>query len=366
MVEVSENLAGPFAARILGELGADVIKVERPQGGDPARRWGPPNVGDDGAIFAFANRNKRSIVLDLRDDDDRAALRGLAAQADVFIESLRPGALEALGFGYPELAPSNPGLIYASILAYGEEGPLKDLPGYDLLMQAHGGIMATTGPEGGPPVRAGTSIGDIGSALWMAVAILAALQERSASGKGRRLSVSLFDTALCWSGYHLLGYLADGKVPGPLGTGIGMIAPYAAFASSDGSLMIAAGNDGLFRKLCAVLGLDALADTPQFASNAERVRNRDELATRIEGVTRSLPTATLLERLRAGGVPTAPVLAIDEVARDPQTRASGMLVTPEEGSGYPSIGIPIRIDGVRPPTGSPPPRLGEDSPEFSV
>jgi crotonobetainyl-CoA:carnitine CoA-transferase CaiB-like acyl-CoA transferase len=361
VLELAQNLAGPYAAQILAQLGADVVKVERPDGGDAARAWGPPFVGGAGSIFAASNRGKRSVTLDIADAEGRRALRSLTESADVLIEAFRPGAFARLGYDYDTVSGWNPRLIYCSVLAYGEEGPLRELPGYDPLMQAHGGIMSVTGAAGGGPARVGTSLVDMGTGMWLAIAVLAALRERAATGQGTRLSVALYDTALAWNAYHLIGCAETGFVPRPLGSELPMIAPYGAFPTSDGELMIAAGNDGLFRRLCATLGRPDIAAEPRFGTNAERVAQRAALNAALAALTAAHPTAALLERLRAGGVPCAPILDIAEVLAEPQTAASGMVVVQAEDAA--AVPLPIRWHGRRPPVGPPPPAPGEHTDE---
>jgi crotonobetainyl-CoA:carnitine CoA-transferase CaiB-like acyl-CoA transferase len=361
VIDLSQNLAGPYCAQALGDLGADVIKVE-PPGGDPARAWGPPFHDGASTIFRAANRNKRSVVLDLKSDDGRALLWDLIADADVLIQSFRAGAAERLGFGSEQVRARYPGLIYCSVTAYGADGPLRDLPGYDPLMQAHGGLVAVTGhPDA--PARVGTSIIDMGTGLWATIAVLAALRERDRIGVGTHIVTSLFDTALAWNAYHLMGWFADGRNPAPHGTAFALIAPYGAFPCSDGEVMIAAGNDGLFRRLCAALDMDA-ADDPAFASNAARVAGRAAIDARVANATRAWTVDALLERLRAAGVPCAPILDIAAVAVDPQTRASGMLDPSASGADCPDVRAPVRYDGARPAVRRAPPAAGEHDAEI--
>lgn len=361
VADFSENLAGPFCTRILGDLGADVTKVERPGGGDPARRWGPPFWGRDGLIFHVANASKRSLVVDLKADAGREVARRLVERADVLVQSFRAGVIEALGLGCEEVRRRHPALVYCSVTSFGTEGPLRELPGYDPLMQAYAGIMAMTGHPDGPPARAGTSVVDIGTGLWAAVGILAALRERDRTGEGAHVTTSLFDTALTWISYHLLGYVATGEIPERQGTGLGMISPYGAFPTADGSLMIAAGTDGLFGRLCGALGLDSLAGDPRFADNASRVANRSELEERLAAATRRAPTRALEARLREAAVPCAPILGVDEVAREPQTEAAGIFgAVPHPGiEGYRNVALPLRTGGERPEIRRVPPRPGE-------
>jgi crotonobetainyl-CoA:carnitine CoA-transferase CaiB-like acyl-CoA transferase len=364
VVDLSQNLAGPYATQILADLGADVIKVE-PPGGDPARAWGPPFQGDDSPLFQCANRNKRSVVLDLHDDAGREALRRLAEGADVFVQAFRAGVVERLGFDYQSVRALNPAVIYVSVTAFGTDGPLRDQPGYDPLMQAFAGLMSVTGHPDGPPTRVGTSLVDMGTGMWAALGVLAALRRREDDGRGCHVTASLLDTALGWMAYHLQGHAGSGEVPGPMGAGLGMIAPYEAFPATDGHIMIAAGNDATFRRLCGALGLDRLADDARFAANPDRVAHRSELVAAVAERTGEETVASLVARLRAAAVPCAPIQDVGEVASDPQVQATGMLrplAAPLAG-GYLDIAMPVRWDGERTPVERVPPRPGEHTAE---
>jgi crotonobetainyl-CoA:carnitine CoA-transferase CaiB-like acyl-CoA transferase len=360
VLELAQNLAGPYCAWILAGMGASVIKIERPGDGDVARNWGPPFVGGVGTIFAAANRGKRSVALDITTPEGRTALRNLITGADVLIEAFRPGTFRRLGFDYETVRAWNPRILYCSVLAYGEDGPLAGLPGYDPLMQAHAGLMSVTGPADAPPSRVGTSIVDMGTGMWLAMAVLAALRERDRTGRGMRLSTALFDTALAWNAYHLAGCIETGETPLRMGTELPMIAPYGGFPTADGQLMIAAANDGLFRRLCAALGLDHLAGDAAFRDNPSRVAARAVLNGHIAEATARWTTEDLLARLRSAGVPCAPILDAAGVIGDPQTAATGMIV---QDDGPAAMPLPLRWDGVRGGVGAPPPALGEHTAE---
>jgi len=365
VLDLTLNVAGPFCTQILGDLGADVIKVERPGRGDESRAWAPPMWGAESASYLALNRNKRSVALDLKASEVRPILAGLVGAADVLIQSFRPGGAEALGLDAAAARAMNSRLIYCAVTPFGTRGPLRDLPGYDPMMQAYGGLMSLTGYPGQPPTRAGTSLVDMGTGMWAAIAILAALRERDRTGQGVEITTALFDTALAWIPYQLLGYLASGRVPGPQGSGTAIIVPYSAFATADGYLMIAAGTDALFGRLCRALGRPDLAADPRFADNPGRVRHRDALLPALEAETRRLSTAALLERLRAADVTCAPIQTLDAVASDPQTKASEMLV-PTPHPTIPelsTVALPLRWDGVRPTPRRPPPRLGQHTRE---
>ena len=366
VLDVTTSIAGPYCAQILAALGADVVKVERPDTGDDGRAWGPPFWNGEGTMFLSANAGKRSLALSLRDPRGRDALIRLAEQADVFLQSLRPGLAEELGLGPEALRAQNPRLVYCSVGAYGHTGPLAHEPGYDALMQAAGGLISITGEPDRPGVRVGSSLIDQGTGTWAELGILAALLERERTGEGAVVDVSLYETAVGYVGYHVAGYLADGTLPRGEGTRFPMVAPYQVFATRDGELMVAGGNDRLFRAICTVVGLEQLADDPRFRTNPERVRNRDALVALLEERLRTEDTATWRERLTAAGVPAAPVADVREVAESPQTAALGILQHLE----HPRIpdltlaALPLSFDGERARHPKAPPDVGQDSAEI--
>jgi crotonobetainyl-CoA:carnitine CoA-transferase CaiB-like acyl-CoA transferase len=366
VLDLTLNVAGPFCTQILADLGAEVIKIERPGRGDETRAWVPPRWGAESATYLALNRNKRSLALDLKSAEARPILDRLVGASDVLVQSFRPGGAKELGLDAARTRASNPRLIHCSMTAFGTQGPLRDRPGYDPMMQAYAGIMSLTGYPGQPPTRAGTSIVDMGTGMWAAVAILAALRERERTGAGAELTTALFDTALAWIPYQLLGYLGSGELPGPQGSGTFMIVPYQAFPTADGYLMIAAPTDVLFQRLCRALDQPDLAAEPRFADNAGRVRHRADLIGALEAATRRHPTAALLERLRAADVTCAPIQTLEQVAADPQTKASEMLLpTPHPAAPeLITVALPIRWDGARPAVRRPPPRLGEHTREI--
>ncbi len=368
VVDLSLNLAGPYCGQILADLGADVVKVERPGTGDPARAWAPPAWGGDGTLFLAANRGKRSLALELGAPGADEILHRLLEGADVLIQAFRPDVADRFGLTEGALRSRFPALILCTITAFGHEGPDRDRPGYDPLLQAHAGLMSVTGPVGGPPVRVGTSVVDLGAGVWAALGVLAALRARDAQDddpgpegvRGSHVRVSLLDTALAWNAYHLMGAVATGMVPGPMGSGLGMIVPYGAFPAADGSLMIAAANDGLFRRCCRALGVAELAEDPRFSSNPARVAHRIELEGRLARATQTHPRAELEARLRAEGVPCASIRGMDEVAADPAVREGAFRAEPHPGiPGYRGVTPPPTWEGCRTPLRSPPPRVGE-------
>jgi crotonobetainyl-CoA:carnitine CoA-transferase CaiB-like acyl-CoA transferase len=363
VVDLTQNVAGPFCTQILGDMGAEVIKIERPGRGDDARAWAPPFWGEESASFMAFNRNKRSLALDLKREGGLEVLRRLVGRADVFVQSLRAGAITELGLDYPSARTMNPRLVHCSITASGPRGPLANLPGYDPLMQAYAGLMSVNGHPGQEPARVGTSIVDMGTGMWAALGIMAGLRQRESTGRGIEVTTALFDTTLMWVSYQAMGYLGSGEVPQPQGSGTAMIAPYQAFPTADGYAMIGAASDALFTRLAGALDAPELLREPRFADNPSRVRHRAALVDALSARTSTFKTADLLERLRGAGVPSAPILTLDRVLQEPQTQASGMLV----GAAHPrlpdyrSLALPIQWDGRRPGVRRVPPQLGEHS-----
>lgn len=360
VVELGHSVAAPYAGLILAELGARVIKVENPNGGDYARGWGPPFWNDVATPFLSLNRGKQGISVDFTSQEDAQALRSLILdQADMVIQNLRPGILEKFDLTPQALRAQKPDLIWCDIGAFGPTGPLASKPGYDPLAQAATGIMSVTG-EGGdrPPVRVGVSLIDMGAGMWTVIGLLASLIGRQSGGKGAHLSTSLYETGLAWMTIQLAAYEASGEARRPHGSGTAEIVPYQAFQASDGWLMIAAGNDNLFRKLCGALGFAELAMDPQFATNPARVKNRDQLISRISAVAAGYTVAALGKKLDEAGVPNSPLLTVDQVAHHPQTGAVGML-QPSEGQDLRLAGIPLTLNGGRPRARTPAPALGE-------
>jgi len=365
VVDVTTSIAGPYCAEILAALGADVVKIERPDTGDDGRAWGPPFWNGESAMFLSVNAGKRSLAVSLADERGREAVLRLAGRSDVFLQSLRPGLADRLGLGADSLRDRNPQLVYCSIGAYGRTGPLREEPGYDALMQAAGGLISMTGEPGRSGVRVGSSLIDMGTGMWAAMGIVAALLERERTGEGVVVDTSLYETALGYAGYHLVGFLADGTVPTREGTVFPMVAPYQVFPTRDGELMVAGGNDRLFASLCNVVELGELTDDPRFRTNPERVRNREELVRLLSQRFRDQTTVTWLERLIRAGIPAAPVADIADVASAEQTEALGML-QPLAHSSIPDLrlpALPVSFDGERALHRRPPPRLGEHTAE---
>jgi crotonobetainyl-CoA:carnitine CoA-transferase CaiB-like acyl-CoA transferase len=354
VVDVTSSLAGPYCTEILGALGADVVKVEHPERGDEARAWGPAFWEGSSVMFYAANLNKRSLALDLKRGPE--VLLRLVDSAHVFLQSLRPGTAVRLGFGPDELRARNPRLVYCDIGAFGRLGPLRERPGYDPLLQAFGGIMSVTGEPDRPGVRVGASIIDQGTGMWAAIGILAALS----AGGGHTVDVSLFETAVGLLPYQLTAHLAGGPVPGRHGSAFPLIAPYQVFRTGDGDLMIAAGNDGLFARLCDALDMPELATDTRFATNPDRVARRDELAELIQERLGKEPLSGVLARLEQAGVPAAPVNDVGQVARHEQTAALELIQPMPE----PTVALPLSIDGERVRHLRQPPRLGQHTDEI--
>ena len=357
------NLAGPYAGWVLAELGADVIKIERPEG-DDARTWGPPFWNGAATIFHTVNRNKQSISLDLKDPVVAAELRRrIVDEADIVLQNLRPGVADDLGFSAEALISAKPGLIYCNLHAFGARGPMKMRPGYDTLIQAFGGIMSVTGEDAGPPVRAGVSVIDIGAGMWCVIGILTALYRRSMTGQGCVVDTSLFETALGWMSWHAAGFQASLELPGRRATGARGIVPYEAFACADGPLIIAASNDRLFAKLARVLGHSEWLDDDRFSTNPRRVGNRDELIELIKPILIGASRAEWQKKLDEAGVPNSPVQDIAQVLDHPQTVALEIA----QGTGDDSmrlIGLPVSFDGRRPPLRNLAPALGADNDDW--
>jgi crotonobetainyl-CoA:carnitine CoA-transferase CaiB-like acyl-CoA transferase len=362
VIEVGHSVAAPYAGMILGELGAEVIKVENPKGGDPCRGWGPPFTGDTATAFHAFNRAKRSITIDLADPAQIEKLRVLIHdRADVLIHNLKHGALDRYGLSAEVLTAEKPSLVWCNLGAFGSLGPLRDRPGYDPMMQAYGGLMSLLGEDGRPPVRVGVSIIDIATGMWSVIGILAALQERQRTGRGGIVDTSLYETTLAWMTLPISAYLANGEIPTRHGSGIEQIVPYQAFETADGFMMVAAGNDNLFRRLCAVIERPGLAEEARFRTNAERVVHRRELVPILTDIFRTAPMAAWGQRLEKAGIPNSPIQTLDKVVSDAQTQALGII---QQWAGSPAlslVGLPMSFDGARPAFVKTAPRLGQDT-----
>ncbi|MDZ7799317.1 MAG: CoA transferase [Trueperaceae bacterium] len=361
VLDLSRVLAGPYCTQVLADLGARVVKIEPPRG-DDTRDWGPPFAGDQSGYFLSVNRGKESVAVDLKHPDGRRIVRRLAARADVLVENFKVGDLARYDLAYDDLVGDAPGLIYASITAYGSDGPRAREPGYDAALQAVTGLMAMTGEPGGGPVKLGVAWIDVLTGLHAAVAILAALHDRDAGGGGRHLQLSLFETGLASLVNQAQGALLTGAPPVRLGSAHPSIVPYQAFDTADRPLMLAVGNDAQFARLCAVLEREAWANEARFATNAARVQNREALVPAVQERLRAGTRDDWLTRLHAAGVSCAPVNDLPEALDDPQARAMGTVgryVHPTAGE-VPYVRSPLR-HGADGPDAAPPPRLGADT-----
>src|SRR5687768_2468233 len=360
VVEVGNSVAGPYAGLILAELGADVIKIESPNGGDFARSWGPPFWDGSAPHFVALNRGKRSVLVELGVAEQRDALEQLIVRdADAVIFNLRPGMAAERGLGAEKLLARKPSLVYCDIGAFGRGGPLEDKPGYDPLMQAYGGLMSITGEdETRPPIRVPVAMTDMGAGMWAAIGILSSLLERAKTGLGGVVETSLFETALAYETIQIASVMLNPRQMKPQGSGASGIVPYQAFRASDGWIVIGGGNDGLFAKFVQALARPELAKDERFVTNADRVKNRRTLIPLLENEVAKKSIAEVRALLDQAGVPNAPVQRIDEVIEDPQAIALGIIQQGPEGA-LPTLGLPLRFDGVRPEYERAAPRLGE-------
>ena len=376
VLDLSRILAGPWATQMLGDLGADIIKIERPRSGDDTRSWGPPfadaitgdadhDAAARSAYFCSVNRNKRSLAIDITSDEGAAILRDLAAKCDVLVENFKVGGLAKYGLDYDSVKQVNPRIVYCSITGFGQDGPDSTRAGYDFMIQGMGGLMSVTGEPGGMPMKIGVALVDVLTGTNAATAILAAVMHASRTGDGQHIDMSLFDVSVASLANQALNYLVSGDVPGRLGNAHPNIVPYQAFATKDGHIILAVGNDSQFRKFCAVAGLDGLADDPTFATNRARVTNRNKLLPHIEAAFALHATGWWLDELAKVGVPAGPINPIDGVLAEPQALHRGLkLQIPDELNGsVPGVASPLRLTATPPRANLPPPRLGAHSRE---
>ena len=376
VLDLTRVLAGPWCTQLLADLGADVIKVERPGSGDDTRAWGPPFLKDadgrdttEAAYYLSANRGKRSVTVDIGKPQGQQLVRRLAAASDVVIENYKVGQLAKYGLDYARLATDNPRLIYCSITGFGQDGPYKDRAGYDFIIQAMGGFMSITGERddlpGGGPQKAGVAVSDLMTGMYATVAILAAVAQRERTGAGQYIDMALFDTVIAMLANMNMNFLTTGKAPGRAGNAHQNIVPYQVFAAADGHVVIAVGNDSQYAKFCEIAGRPDLAADPRFTSNAERVRNRALLVPLLEAIVRDKPAAFWTGKLEAAGVPCGPINSIAQALADPQAVARGLRIElphPTAGT-VPLVGMPIRMSASSPSYERPPPLLGEHTDE---
>lgn len=370
VLDLSRILAGPSATQLLGDLGADVVKVEKPGEGDDTRKWGPPYQKDAGgaetaesAYYLAANRNKRSIALDLADPQNLEQVHRLLERADVLVENYKVGGLAKYGLGYDQIKDRYPGLVYCSVTGFGQTGPYATRPGYDFLIQGMGGIMSLTGDPDGVPSKVGVGIADVMTGMYATVGILAALRHREATGQGQHIDISLLDTQISWLVNAGTNYLMDRQVPPRLGNGHPNIVPYQVFTAADAPLILAVGNDAQFRRFCQVAGLEHLADDPRYATNQQRIAHRKELCEVIDAGLKKRSREDWLKRLEAVGVPCGPVNNLQDVFADPHVQARGseldMPCAWAEGGHISVLANPLKLSLTPPTYRMPPPRLNE-------
>jgi len=359
VVELARILAGPWAGQILADLGATVTKVEAPEG-DDTRRWGPPFIQHEGesaaAYFHATNRGKRSTIADFRTPEGQAKVRELIADADVVIENFKVGGLAKYGLDYASLSALNPRLVYCSVTGFGQDGPYSHRAGYDYIIQGMSGLMSVTGEPSAQPQKVGVAVVDILTGIYSVVGILAALHQRRSTGRGQHVDMALFDVATAVMANQAMNYLATGAAPQRLGNAHPNLVPYAVFDCADGWIIIATGNDAQYRRLCTVLGLPALADAPAYATNADRIANREALTGALSSVTVTWRRDALLAALEAEGVPAGPINDMADVFADPQIVARGLRIGPE---GVPGVRLPIRFSEAELSLDRASPRLGE-------
>lgn len=374
VLDLSRILAGPSAAQVLGDLGADVVKVEKPGQGDDTRQWGPPYVPDasgqpsqESAYYLAANRNKRSIAIDLGSAQGQALVHRLIGQADVLIENYKVGGLARYGLAYEQIRSRHPGLVYCSVTGFGQTGPYADRPGYDFLIQGMGGIMSLTGQPQGEPMKVGVGIADVMTGMYAAVGILAALRHRERTGQGQHIDISLLDTQISWLVNAGTSYLSDRQLPQRLGNGHPSIVPYQVFSTADAPMVLAVGNDAQFRRFCDVAGLPGLAADERYATNPMRIRHRAALCEQLQQALRTRPRAQWLQALDAAGVPCGPVNDLQEVFTDPHVRARGAEVRMPcdwaQGGEIHVLANPLRMSATPASYRRPPPRLDEHADE---
>ncbi len=366
VIDFSRVLAGPYCTMLLADLGADVIKVEHPQGGDDTRQWGPPWLDGESAYFLSVNRNKRSLTLNLKHQKGRELAHQLAISADILVENFKVGTMAKYGLDYETLSQQNPGLIYCSISGYGQNGPDRDRAGYDFIVQAEAGLMSIIGPPEGPPYKVGVAIVDITAGMFASHAILAALYSRQQTGRGQMIDIALLDSQIAWLANVAQNYLVSGQAPKRYGNAHPNIVPYEVFQTSDGYLALGVGNDKQYQRLCDVAGRTDLRDDARFQTNPGRVTFRDELIPKLQEVFLSRPTATWIEQLSAMGIPVGPINDIPTVMQHPQVQARQMvqIIQRPDGKDVPQLGPVAKYSATPARIYRHPPALGEHSQEI--
>jgi len=362
ILDLSRALAGPYCTMLLGDMGADVIKIERPGKGDDSRAWGPPFIEGESAYFLSVNRNKKSITLNLKSKKGKEILFKLIKISDVLIETNRPGVMEKLGLSFEEVKKINPKIVYCSISGFGQTGPYKLRPGFDQVIQGMGGLMSITGEENRPPIKVGVAITDVGAGMYAAIGILAALLRRDKTGEGEYIDISMLDGTISWLTYQSGRYFASGEVPKPMGSGHPLIVPYQAFKTKDTYINIAVGNDSLWRKFCETMGLD-IADDPKFSTNAKRVENKGELIKILNEILSKKTGKEWLEILNKAGIPCGPIYKLNDMFSDPHVISRGMVSEiehPKAGK-IKVTGVPIKFKNSPEKIRLHPPLLGENN-----
>lgn len=366
VLDLSRVLAGPYCTMIMGDLGAEVIKVEAPNGSDETRRWGPPFKNDVSAYYLTANRNKKSITLDLKSEEGVEVIKKLASESDVVIHNFKTGTMERFGLGYDTLAELNPSLVFCSITGFGETGPDKNMPGYDFIIQAMSGLMSITGTKESGPQKSGVAITDILTGLYACIGIQAALLERVQSGVGQKLDIALYDTAVSALVNIGSNYLMAEKIPTALGNEHANIVPYQTFQTEDGEMVIAVGNDNQFKALCHILGKPAIAEDERYQTNPQRVKYREDLIPDLQAVFKTYPTAYWQQKCRENNVPSGPIQNLAEVVNDKQLQSRDMFITHDHPTAGPikMIGSPLKLSRTPVEIKHHPPNPGEHQEEI--
>jgi formyl-CoA transferase/CoA:oxalate CoA-transferase len=365
VLDLTRALAGPYCTMLLADYGAEVIKVELPGTGDDTRGWGPPFVEGESAYFMSINRNKKSLTLDMKNPKSKDILERMIKQSDVLVENFRPGAADRLGLGYEQVKKINPKIIYCSISGFGQDGPYRELPGFDQTLQGMGGMMSITGEPDGPPMKVGVAIADISGGMFAAFGIMLALFHREKTGKGQWVDTSLLDSQIAWLTYRAGEFFASGKLPEKVGSGHPMIVPYQAFKAKDEYINIAAGNDQLWKRFCKVINMENIMDDPKFVTNAKRVENRKELIAILSKIIETKTGAEWLKLLEDAGIPAGPIYTLDKLFSDPQVLHRKMMVelTHPKAGKIKVTGVPVKLSEAPGEITAPPPLLGQHNKE---
>lgn len=361
VVDLTRALAGPYCTLMLGDMGARVVKIETPEGGDDTRGWGPPFINGESSYFLGINRNKESLTLNLKHPQAQGVLRRLIDRADVLVENFRPGVMDRLGFGYEAVSGMNPRLVYAAVSGFGQDGPYRERVAYDLILQGMGGLMGTTGEEGGPPVKVGVAVTDIAAGMFAAFGIMAALHARSRTGRGQFVDASMLDAQVAWMTYQAGAYFATGENPKRLGSAHPSLVPYQSFAARDGYVNVAVGSEAIWSRFAAAIGAPHLADDPRFRTNADRVRHRQALIALLEPIFAGRSMAEWAAAFESAGVPAGPIYQMSDLFSDPQVQHRGLVVEIEhpKAGRIKQTGLPLKLSETPGRIAAPPPLLGQ-------